>query len=146
MHSKLKEILNKNKQIFNISSSNSLLEAAKKMAEYKVGSLLVFDDKVLHGIITERDFLFKAYSFSQDLEKYRVSDIMTRNIISMNHEQTAQEALKLMTEKRIRHLPVYDDNNIFLGLLSIGDLTKWASSRYYKKYEEVENLMDYINQ
>ena len=146
MHSKLKEIVNKEKRVFSISANSSLFEAAQKMAEHKVGSLLVIDNDQFHGIITERDFLFKVSARNQDLKKHIVSDIMSEHIISMNHNQTAQEALQLMTEKRIRHLPIYDDNNTFLGLLSIGDLTKWASSRYHQKHDEVESLVNYIQQ
>ena len=146
MHSKLKEILNKDKPVFSISADSPLLEAAQKMTQHKVGSLLVIDNEKFHGIVTERDFLFKASANNHDLNTLKVKEIMSEHIISMHHNQTAQEALQLMTEKRIRHLPIYDDEKIFLGLLSIGDLTKWASSRYHQKREEVESLVNYIQQ
>ena len=146
MHSPLKIILNKNKSVYSVSSNDSLLEAAQMMAQYKVGSLLVLDDGKFNGIITERDFLFKVNALNKSPKVLLVKDIMSTNIISINHNKTAQDALKLMTEKRIRHLPVYDDEVHFLGLLSIGDLTKWASSRYHKKHDEVENLVNYIQQ
>ena len=146
MHSPLKIILNKNKSVYSVSSNDSLLEAAQMMAQYKVGSLLVLDDGKYNGIITERDFLFKVNALNKSPKVLLVKDIMSTNIISINHNKTAQDALKLMTEKRIRHLPVYDDEVHFLGLLSIGDLTKWASSRYHKKHDEVENLVNYIQQ
>ncbi|MBK2124702.1 CBS domain-containing protein [Fangia hongkongensis] len=146
MHSQLKIIVNKDKPVYSVSDSDTLITAAKKMAEHRVGSLLVISQGKLQGIITERDFLFKASAKLKDLTTTTVKEIMSDHIISMKDSHTAQEALQLMTEKRIRHLPVYDDKNKFLGLLSIGDLTKWASSRYHEKHDEVENLVNYIQQ
>lgn len=147
MHSPLKQIVDRKKAVYSIAETDSALSAAKKMAEHRVGSLLVVDgDGKLIGIVTERDFLFKLVASEKDSKSLQVKEIMSKNLLTMNHHNTAQEALKLMTEKRIRHLPVYDDENQFLGLLSIGDLTKWASSRYHVKHDEVNDLVKYIQQ
>ncbi|WP_119343451.1 CBS domain-containing protein [Facilibium subflavum] len=145
MHSPLKKIINKDKPVYSISADDTLITAAKKMAQHKVGSLLVVNgENDFLGIITERDFLFKACAQQKDLTTHLVKDIMSKDLIGMNHMQTAQQALQLMTEKRIRHIPVYNDEDYFIGLLSIGDLTKWASCRYHKKNDEVQSLVEYI--
>jgi CBS domain-containing protein len=146
METPLKEILNPDKKICAIESDQSLLTAAKMMAEHKVGSLLVNKNGKFQGIITERDFAFKIAANNLNLENTKIEQVMTRDIITINHNATAQEALQVMTQKRVRHLPVYDDDNHFLGLLSIGDLAKWVSCRYVEKHDEVEHLYQYIHQ
>ena len=146
MDTPLKDILNTEKTIYEISSESTLLEAAEKMAKYKVGSLLVMDHHQPQGIITERDFLFKVSAHNKNLQTTKVSEIMSKGLIRLHSEQKAKDALKVMTEKRIRHLPIYNEKEEFLGLLSIGDLAKWATSRYHEKISEVEDLVNYIQQ
>ncbi|MCF6807210.1 CBS domain-containing protein [Thiotrichales bacterium 19S9-12] len=147
MDTLLKDILNPNKKVFIIKSDDTLLTAAKLMAENNVGSLLVENGSgKFQGIITERDFAFKVAAKSIDIKNTVVKQIMTPDLITMNHNATAKDAFKVMTQKRIRHLPIYDDNKKFLGLLSIGDLIKHISERYEEKHEEVEHLYQYITQ
>ncbi|MFZ9034954.1 MAG: CBS domain-containing protein [Francisellaceae bacterium] len=145
MRSKLKDIINRDKVIHEISPDAMLLEAAKKMANNRVGSLLVKDGDKICSIITERDMLFKVLAKNLDIEKTKVSAVMSESLLVVSTETTAAEALMIMTEKRIRHLPVYD-GEIFIGLLSIGDMAKWASTRYQEKQHEVESLVHYISQ
>ncbi|MCF6776076.1 CBS domain-containing protein [Thiotrichales bacterium 19X7-9] len=147
MDTPLKEILNPNKKVFVVNADETLLKAAQIMAENNVGSLLVNDHNGdFQGIVTERDFAFKVAAKSIDTKTTLVKAIMTPDLITMNYNATAYDAFKVMTQKRIRHLPIYDDNRTFLGLLSIGDLIKHISSRYAEKHEEVEHLYQYINQ
>lgn len=147
MDTPLKNILNPNKPILKITADETLLAAATLMASHNVGSLLIQDHKGnFQGIVTERDFAFKVAAKSLDTNKTQVKAIMTPDLITMNHNKTAQDALQIMTQKRIRHLPIYDDNNHFLGLLSIGDLIKWISNQYAEKHNEAEHLYQYIHQ
>ncbi|MCF6764793.1 CBS domain-containing protein [Thiotrichales bacterium 19S3-7] len=147
METLLKDILNPNKKVFVVNADETLLTAAQIMAEHNVGSLLVNDHNGdFKGIVTERDFAFKVAAKSIDTQTTKVKAIMTPDLITMNHNATAHDAFQVMTQKRIRHLPIYDDNRHFLGLLSIGDLIKHISSRYAEKHEEVEQLYQYISQ
>ena len=146
MNTELRHILDKTKSIYSIRDDETIFNASKIMNENKIGSLLVSNGVNFHGIVTERDFLEKVIGFGMDIHSSYVRDIMSTNLIAIDYTKTAQEALKIMTDKKIRHLPVYDDNDNFFGLASIGDLAKWASSRYFEKIDEVAKLVDYISQ
>ncbi len=113
----------KGNDIWAISSDDSVLEAIKMMAEKGVGALLVIDDNRLSGIVSERDYARKVILQGRSSEKTPVKDIMTAQVVSANPTQTVEECMELMTEHRIRHLPVLDGEKI-VGVLSIGDLVK----------------------
>jgi CBS domain-containing protein len=93
------------------------------MAERGVGSLLVMVDGLLRGIVTERDYTRKVVAGGLPKEGSRVADIMTVDVYTTSVEQNIDECMMLMTEKRIRHLPVVDGETV-LGIISIGDLMK----------------------
>ena len=113
----------KGNDIWQITSDDSVLNAIKMMAEKKVGALLVIDDKKLSGIVSERDYARKVILQGKSSEKTPVKEIMTANVISANPTQTVEECMELMSDHRIRHLPVLDGEEI-VGVLSIGDLVK----------------------
>ncbi len=113
----------KGSDVWAIGSNDSVLEAIKMMAEKKVGALLVIDGKQLSGIVSERDYARKVILQGKSSEKTPVKDIMTANVISANPTQTVEECMELMSDNRIRHLPVLDGQKI-VGVLSIGDLVK----------------------
>ena len=113
----------KGRDIWAIGSNDSVLEAIKMMAEKKVGALLVIDGKKLSGIVSERDYARKVILQGKSSEKTPVKDIMTANVISADPTQTVEECMELMSDNRIRHLPVLDGEKI-VGVLSIGDLVK----------------------
>ena len=113
----------KGNDVWAIGSNDSVLEAIKMMAEKKVGALLVIDGKKLSGIVSERDYARKVILQGKSSEKTPVKDIMTANVISANPTQTVEECMELMSDNRIRHLPVLDGQKI-VGVLSIGDLVK----------------------
>ncbi len=113
----------KGNDIWQITSDDSVLNAIKMMAEKKVGALLVIDNKKLSGIVSERDYARKVILQGRSSEKTPVKDIMTAKVISANPMQTVEECMELMTDHRIRHLPVLDGEKI-VGVLSIGDLVK----------------------
>jgi CBS domain-containing protein len=113
----------KGRDVWAIGSDDSVLEAIKMMAEKKVGALLVIDDGKLSGIISERDYARKVILQGRSSEKTPVKDIMTANVIAVSPTRTVEECMELMTDNRIRHLPVLDGEEI-VGVLSIGDLVK----------------------
>ncbi|MBO0611992.1 MAG: hypothetical protein RL122_327 [Pseudomonadota bacterium] len=110
-------------EVFSTSPSVAVIEAIKTMAEKKVGALLVLEDGKLKGIISEQDYTRKVILTCLDADKMRVEDIMTRQIVVTRPDQSIQEVMAIMTDKRIRHLPVMVDGEL-VGLVSIGDLVK----------------------
>lgn len=113
----------KGSDVWAIGSNDSVFEAIKLMAEKKVGALLVIDGKKLSGIVSERDYARKVILVGKSSEKTPVKDIMTANVISADPTQTVEECMELMSDNRIRHLPVLDGKKV-VGVLSIGDLVK----------------------
>jgi CBS domain-containing protein len=118
------DLLNdKGSDVFSIAPDATVAEAIDMMAERGIGSLLVMDDGFLRGIVTERDYARKVVAGGLSIEESRVADIMTADVYTTGIEQNIDECMTLMTEKRIRHLPVVDGDQI-LGIISIGDLVK----------------------
>ena len=113
----------KGTEIFSIAPEATVAEAVDLMAEKSIGSLLVMQDGELRGIVTERDYARKVVAGGLSSESARVRDIMTVDVFTTVVDQNIDECMMLMTEKRIRHLPVVDGDRV-LGIISIGDLMK----------------------
>jgi CBS domain-containing protein len=124
----LQEILNrKGSRVFNISPHATLAEVVQKLVKNNCGSLVVCqqeDCTHMLGIITERDILRACAAHKVPLENYRVSDVMTSDLATCSPGDSVQDAMGVMTERRIRHLPVIDDEGKLIGIVSIGDLVK----------------------
>jgi CBS domain-containing protein len=101
----------------------SVYDALKLAADKGVGALLVMEDERVVGIVTERDYARKVALMSRSSKDTAVSEIMTSAVMYVHPKQTNAECMALMTDRRIRHLPVMDDGKL-LGLISIGDLVK----------------------
>jgi len=113
---------NKGNDIYSISPESSLREMADEMLAKKIGSLVVTDkDSLLVGIITERDFLNIVGKHAKDWEDISVSDVMTKEVITANPEDTLEQVMSVMTQHHIRHIPVMGNNKI-LGILALGDI------------------------
>ena len=110
-------------ELLSIEPSQTLTDALTIMAEYKIGALLVMKNKKMVGIVSERDYAREVVLKKKSPKTTLVEDIMTRKIISLSGTDTFEKGLEVMTEKRIRHLPVMQDEEI-LGMVSIGDLVK----------------------
>ncbi len=121
----VKELLDRKEitSIYSVSPEASVFEAVTEMVEKNVGAMLVVRDGQLHGIITERDYLRLVTVMGRTARDTPVHEVMTRRVIYVEPDATADEAMSIMTEKRIRHLPVMEGDRI-LGVLSIGDLVK----------------------
>lgn len=106
-----------------VAPDTSVLDAIRLMAEKGIGALVVLDNGRLIGVISERDYARKIILHGRSSQDTAVREIMTDKVISVRPEQNVEDCMALMTEKRIRHLPVVDAGKL-TGVLSIGDLVK----------------------
>ena len=119
---KIEEILRtKGHEVVTITEAQSVLEAARLLVERNIGGLVVTDGRRLRGIITERDVLRLAAEASADLSSISVGSVMTRDVVTATPGDQLVEMMDVMTEHRIRHLPVMEDERL-AGIISIGDL------------------------
>ena len=127
--------------IISITRDASVFDAIKLMADRAVGSLLVMENEKLIGIVTERDYARKVILKGRSSETTKVEEIMSTEVLTSTTVQSVSECMTLMTEKRIRHLPVVDGNKV-IGLISIADLVQAIIS---DQREEIEQLEHYIS-
>ena len=113
----------KGDEIYFIRPDDTVLDALKMMENKNVGALVVKDGDSLVGIFTERQYARKVFLKGRSSPKTLIREVMETNVICVAPEQTAEACMLLMTEKRIRHLPVLRDEHL-VGLISIGDLVK----------------------
>ncbi len=139
---KLSEVLrNKGSDIYMLKANDSIAEAATTLAEKKIGALLVEDGKSqIVGILSERDIVAGMGPHGADLHDVRISELMTTNLIKCTGQDTVLQAMEMMTDRRIRHLPVFDGDDL-VGVISIGDLVK---CRLSEVQAESEALRQYI--
>lgn len=126
--------------ILSISPDATVYDALKLMAEKEVGALLVMEADKVVGIISERDYARKVILHGKSSKEIHVSDIMTSNIVYVNTAQTVDECMALMTDKRVRHLPVYEGDRL-IGVVSIGDLVKEAISEREYIIKQLESYI-----
>jgi CBS domain-containing protein len=131
----------KGDEIISIVQDASVFDAIKLMADRAVGSLLVMEGDELKGIVTERDYARKVIVKGRSSESTSVADIMTTDLVTASPTQSVNDCMTLMSERRIRHLPVVIDGKV-AGLISIGDLVQAIIS---DQKEEIEQLESYIS-
>ncbi len=130
----------KGNTVWSIHPEATVLDAIRLMAEKQVGALLVIDDDKPVGMISERDYARQVILKGRASNTTPVSDIMTKRVTYVPIEQTVQHGLALMTEKRIRHLPVMEDGKV-VGVISIGDLVKTIITEQQLTIEELERYI-----
>ena len=139
--SQISEILaEKGRRVLTIAGDASVVEAVELMVEENVGSLLVTDSGDVAGIVTERDYLRRVALEGRTDAETSVREIMSSPLIVVTPETAIAECMALMTNKRIRHLPVVDAGEV-AGIISIGDLVKFQSRQ---QGYEIQFLHDYI--
>lgn len=137
----VKQILDvKGHDVWSINPDTSVFDAIKMMAEKEVGALLVTDGGKPVGIISERDYARKVILKGRSSQETLIKDIMTTAVIYAHPDQSIEECMGLMTEKRIRHLPVIDGEQL-LGLISIGDLVKAIIAEQQGMIEQLEHYI-----
>ena len=132
---------NKGRHVISVAPDASVLDAIKIMADKAIGALVVMQDDALLGIMSERDYARKVIIKGRSSESTRVAEIMTADVVTTSSSQTVNECMNLMTERKIRHLPVVEDNTV-VGMISIGDLVEAIIS---DQQEEIEQLEHYIS-
>lgn len=123
-----------------ITPSASVLEAVKRMAEHGIGALLVMEGERIVGIVTERDYARKVVLQGRSSETTPVREIMTSAVMYVAPQHTIEECMAVMTENRLRHLPVMEEGRL-VGLVSIGDLVKGMISEQQFIIEQLEHYI-----
>lgn len=129
-----------NQAIFAIGPRASVYDALQLAADKGVGALLVMEDERVIGIVTERDYARKIALLGRTSAATLVRDVMTADVMYVRPTQTSQECMALMTENRLRHLPVVDGARL-VGLISIGDLVKDIISEQQFIIEQLEHYI-----
>lgn len=130
----------KPKGIYSIAPGEPVLAAIRKMAEHHIGALLVMSGDRLVGIVSERDYARKVVLLGRSSTETKVEAIMTGKVITVNPRQDANDCMRLMTDKRIRHLPVMSGDRV-VGVLSIGDLVRAVIEEQERTIADLETYI-----
>lgn len=128
------------KEIISIASHRPIYDALVVMAEYKIGALAVIDDGKLVGIFSERDYAREVALKGKSSRTSLISEVMTTKVLTCKPSDTVEDAMTLMSNKRIRHLPVLENDKV-LGILSIGDLVKETIDYQQRLIKQLESYI-----
>jgi len=126
----------KGNQVWAISKDATVLDALKLMAEKQIGALVVLDGDHVVGIFSERDHARKGVLIGKHADNTRLTEVMTKDLVIVTPAYSVKECMALMTDRRIRHLPVFEGDKL-VGLVSIGDIVK-------DMIEELEFMVDQL--
>ncbi len=129
-----------NSQIYSIPPSTTVLEAIALMAAKSIGALVVIEEEKVVGIISERDYARKIVLMERSAYDTCVRDIMTADVITVQPGQSNEHCMKIMTDRRLRHLPVLENSKL-IGMISIGDLVKDIISDQQSMIRQLESYI-----
>ena len=127
-------------RLLSVAPEQTVYAALSKMAEHDIGALIVLQENKFVGIFSERDYARKIVLDGKTSKLTLISDVMTRKVVCVTADRTADECMALMTEKRVRHLPVVDKKNV-LALISIGDVVREMISDQRHTIEQLEQYI-----
>jgi CBS domain-containing protein len=140
--SRVAEILaGKEGPVHTIAHEATVYDAIERMVRHNVGSLIVMENETMTGIFTERDYLRRIALEGRTSRNTRVSEVMTRDLIVVGPEESVEDCMAIMSQRRIRHLPVMRDGAL-AGVVSIGDVVRHLSR---EREVEIRFLKDYIS-
>ena len=136
------QILNdkKHNDILSVDPDRPVIDALIIMAEYKIGALLVMQKNKLLGIISERDYAREIVLKGKSSKKCLIEEVMTKDVITIDANDTYDKGLEIMTENRIRHLPVIENKKV-IGMLSLGDLAKETITHQRFLIDQLESFI-----
>ncbi|MCF8150719.1 MAG: CBS domain-containing protein [Burkholderiaceae bacterium] len=138
----LKQLLDERPRApLSVSPDDSVFSALELMAKHDIGAVLAMRDGQLAGIFSERDYARKIILLGKSSKDTKVQEIMTEKVLYALPEQTTDDAMALMTDKHIRHLPVLDNNKKVIGMVSIGDLVKETISQQAFLIQQLEQYI-----
>lgn len=126
--------------VYSIEPDKPVLEAIRLMAQHGVGALVVMQGAQLSGVVSERDYARKVILKGRSSSETPVSQIMSSPVVTVRPDQTVRECMQIMTEKRVRHLPVVEQQRV-VGVLSIGDLVRAVLEEQQQTIEQLEHYI-----
>lgn len=133
-------LIHKTSALWTIAPEATVFEAIKLMADKNIGSLLVMSGNRLVGLFTERDYTRKVALHGKTSKETLVAEIIPREVTTVTPDDSVEECMRLMTEKRVRHLPVVENTKV-VGIISIGDLVNWIISTQNAHIEQMEQYI-----
>ncbi|MBI2946182.1 MAG: CBS domain-containing protein [Verrucomicrobia bacterium] len=130
----------KNSPLWSVSPDTTVFETIQLMADKNIGAVLVKAGEKLVGIMSERDYTRKVAIKGKSSKETRVKEIISTPVLTVTPNHTVEECMRLMTENRIRHLPVLDGEKV-VGVVSIGDLVNWVISAQSVAIKQMENYI-----
>jgi len=130
----------KARELFSVAPGSPVLEAIREMAAHHVGALLVMQGETLEGIVSERDYARKVILMGRSSADTPVRDIMSSPVITVPPDASVTQCMQIMTERRVRHLPVMDGARV-TGVVSIGDLVKAVIAEQQQQIEQLETYI-----
>ena len=130
----------KGSDVFAVASTITIAEAVAEMNRKRIGCIIVIDDGKIAGIFTERDVLSRVVGADLNPKTVRVSEVMSKNVLSITPDTTVEQTMVIFAEKKCRHLPVIEAGQL-KGLVSIGDISRWVAD---VSRAEADHLKNYI--
>lgn len=130
----------KHKEVISVAPHRPVFDALVVMAEYRIGALVVLQGEKLVGIFSERDYAREVVLKGRSSKTTQISEVMTDKVLSAKPSDTVEQAMSIMSEKRIRHLPVVENDKV-VGMLSIGDLVKETIDYQQRLIKQLESYI-----